>query len=105
MNKYTAQEQAYKNGYELGKKVKQEKYAEQFIKGFNEVVGKQGYWKPTKEPLGVNEVDCVECSVCGKSWIIDKDLSAEELTQYWNYCVCCGAKMNGVRKERENDDR
>lgn len=33
MNKYTAQEQAYKNGYELGKKIKYEKYAEQFVKG------------------------------------------------------------------------
>lgn len=38
MNKYTAQEQAYKNGYELGKKAKQEKFAEQFIKGFNEAL-------------------------------------------------------------------
>ena len=39
MNKYTAQEQAYKNGYELGKKVLEEKFAEQFVKGFNEAVG------------------------------------------------------------------
>ena len=46
MNKYTAQEQAYKNGYELGKKVKQDKYAEQFVKGFNEgVKPKKDKWK------------------------------------------------------------
>ena len=35
MNKYTAQEQAYNNGYELGKKVRQSEFAEQFIRGFN----------------------------------------------------------------------
>lgn len=46
MNKYTAQEQAYKNGFELGLKVKQEKYGEQFIKGFNEAIKpKKDKWK------------------------------------------------------------
>lgn len=48
MNKYSAQAQAYRNGYELGKKAKQEKYGEQFIKGFNEAVEKQGTWIPCK---------------------------------------------------------
>lgn len=44
MNKYTAQEQAYKNGYDFGKKAKQEEFAEQFVKGFNEGV-KPKKWK------------------------------------------------------------
>lgn len=35
MNKYAAQEQAYNNGYELGKKVCQSSFAQQFIRGFN----------------------------------------------------------------------
>ncbi|MBQ2397462.1 MAG: hypothetical protein II304_10610 [Bacteroidales bacterium] len=61
---------------------------------------KQGYWKTTKEPLGANEVDCVECSVCGESWIIDEDLDCEDQTEYWHYCMNCGAKM-GERKEEK----
>ena len=42
MKDYEAQEQAYKNGYELGKKIKQERYAEQFIKGFEAATVNQG---------------------------------------------------------------
>lgn len=60
---------------------------------------KHGYWKQTKEPLGFRDVDCVECSVCGESWIMDEDLSLEEQTQGWNYCLNCGARMDGERKE------
>lgn len=34
MNKYIASEQAYKNGYDLGLRVQQNNYDEQFLKGF-----------------------------------------------------------------------
>ena len=62
---------------------------------------KHGYWKQTKEPLGVHDVDCIECSVCGESWILDEDWSFEEHTEYCHYCINCGAKMDGERKESE----
>ena len=62
---------------------------------------KHGYWKQTKEPLGVHDVNCIECSVCGESWILDEDWSFEEHTEYCHYCINCGAKMDGERKESE----
>ena len=62
---------------------------------------KHGYWKQTKEPLGVYDVICMECSVCGESWILDEDWSFEEHTEYCHYCINCGAKMDGERKESE----
>lgn len=64
---------------------------------------RHGYWKQTQEPLGYRDVDCVECSICGESWIMDEDLSLEEHTQGWNYCLNCGAKMDGKRKEVMNN--
>ncbi len=64
---------------------------------------KHGYWEQTEEPLGVRDVACVECSVCGESWIIDEDLSFEEQTQGWNYCLNCGAKMDGERSETNGE--
>lgn len=67
----------------------------------NLVEVRHGYWKQTQEPLGWRDVDCVECSVCGESWIMDEDLSLEEHTQGWNYCLNCGAKMDGERRGKE----
>ncbi len=61
-------------------------------------IEKQGEWKQTKEPLGWQEVDCVECSVCGESWIVDEELSFEEQIFGWNYCMNCGAKMRECEK-------
>lgn len=66
-----------------------------FVPADDVVEVKHGEWKQTQEPLGWRDVYCVECSVCGESWIIDEDLSFEEHTQGWNYCLNCGAKMDG----------
>jgi hypothetical protein len=62
---------------------------------------KHGYWKQTKEPLGVHDVDCIECSVCGESWVVDEDFDFEDCTKNWSFCPNCGAKMDGERKESE----
>lgn len=78
MDKYTATEQAYKNGYEQGKK---------------DAV-KRGYWMATREKLGYTEVDCVECSVCHENWTVDADC-AFEIIGTWKHCPTCGAKMGG----------
>ena len=56
---------------------------------------KHGEWLQTKEPLGYKDVDCIECSACRDSWIIDEDFDFEFHKQYWNYCPNCGAKMDG----------
>lgn len=58
-----------------------------------------GKWLQTKEPLGANEVDCVECSVCRESWVIEEDLSLDEYIEFWHYCPNCGAKMDGDTNE------
>ena len=34
---------------------------------------KYGEWLQTEEPLGYSNVDCVECSVCHESWVIDEE--------------------------------
>lgn len=61
------------------------------------IVQKQGELIKTEEPLGWRDVECVECSVCHESWIIDEDSDFEDYAQFWNYCPECGAKL----KERE----
>lgn len=106
MNKYTAQEQAYKNGYELGKKVKQEEFAEQFVKGFNEALEKEAEWLPykTEETYGCEDNDTwYKCSACGRNasgrCYEDEWYSYPMLT---NYCSVCGAKM---KKGDMSDDR
>ena len=76
MDKYTATEQAYKNGYEQGKK--------------DAVI--HGYWNhnPIKR-FSLNEYYMIppigeyECSCC----------RARSHTYSANYCHYCGAKMNG----------
>jgi hypothetical protein len=61
------------------------------------IVQKQGEWKKTEEPLGWQDVDCVECSVCHETWILDEDFDFEFCKEMWKYCPNCGVKM----KERE----
>lgn len=39
-----------------------------------------------------------ECSVCKEPWCTIEGTPAENLM---NYCPCCGAKMQGVRKNEE----
>lgn len=51
-----------------------------------------GEWLKTEEPLGWHDVDCVECSVCHESWIVDEDYGYDFL-DFWHYCPNCGAHM------------
>ena len=62
---------------------------------------RHGKWIETKEPLGWCDVDCVECSVCHESWIIDEDSSIDDYECMWHYCPHCGAKMDGKEVEGE----
>ena len=78
MNEHDIAEQAYKNGYEAGKR---------------DAV-KHGRWLKVKEPLGWRDVDCVECSCCKESWVIDEDYEFDDFGG-WNYCPNCGARMDG----------
>ena len=54
-----------------------------------------GEWKQTKEPLGWHDVDCVECSACGESWVLGDNLDYDLIEEYWHFCPNCGAKMKG----------
>ena len=55
---------------------------------------RHGKWLKTQEPLGWNEVDCVECSACHESWVVDEDYGYDFL-DFWFYCPNCGARMDG----------
>ena len=55
-----------------------------------------GKWLETQEPLGWRDVDCIECSVCHESWIMDEDSSIDDYECMWHYCPNCGAKMDGA---------
>ena len=57
-----------------------------------------GKWIETQEPLGWCDVDCIECSVCHESWIIDEDSSIDDYECMWHYCPHCGAKMDGGKE-------
>ena len=54
-----------------------------------------GRWLHTEEPLGWQDVDCMECSACHDSWIIGEDYCFDDMP-LWNYCPSCGAKMDGA---------
>ena len=73
-----------------------EEYAEELLAN-GVIVQKQGEWKKTKEPLGWQDIDCVECSVCHETWILDEDFDFDFCKEVWHYCPKCGAKL----KERE----
>lgn len=62
---------------------------------------RHGKWVETQEPLGWCNVDCIECSVCHESYIIDEDSSIDDYECMWHYCPNCGAKMDG--KEYTNE--
>ena len=55
---------------------------------------RHGRWLHTEEPLGWKDVDCMECSACHDSWIIEEDYCFDDMPR-WNYCPSCGAKMYG----------
>lgn len=56
---------------------------------------RHGEWLQTKEPLGWNDVDCIECSACHDSWILGEEFDLEDYKYYWKYCPNCGARMEG----------
>lgn len=58
-----------------------------------------GEWKQTTEPLGAYDVECVECSICGESWVLDEDFDYDVVKDFWNYCPNCGAKMDGGEEQ------
>lgn len=55
----------------------------------------EGEWKQTTEPLGAHDVDCVECSICGESWVLDEEFDYDVVKDFWNFCPNCGARMKG----------
>ena len=55
---------------------------------------RHGRWEKTEEPLGWQEVDCIECSVCHESWVASEDYGFDFL-DFRKYCPNCGAKMDG----------
>lgn len=55
----------------------------------------EGEWKQTEEPMGWHDVDCVECSACGESWVMNDNLDFDLIVEYWHYCPNCGAHMKG----------
>ena len=55
----------------------------------------EGEWEKTTEPMGWHDVDCVACSVCGESWVLNENLDFDLIYDYWHYCPNCGAKMKG----------
>lgn len=56
---------------------------------------RHGRWLHTEEPLGWQDVDCMECSACHDSWVIGEDYCFDDMP-LWNYCPSCGAKMDGA---------
>ena len=56
---------------------------------------RHGEWLQTQEPMGWSDVDCIECSSCHESWIMDDDLCLDDYKDGWIYCPNCGAKMDG----------
>ena len=60
-------------------------------------------WVETYQPLGFDEVKCAECSSCGEDWIMDDDVCIDDYKAHWKYCPCCGAKMDGERKDGEQN--
>lgn len=58
-----------------------------------------GEWKQTTEPLGAHDVDCVMCSACGDSWILDEEFDFDTVVDFWHYCPTCGARMKGGDKQ------
>ena len=56
---------------------------------------RHGEWMETQEPLGWRDVDCIECSVCHESWIMNEDSSIDDYECMWHHCPNCGAKMKG----------
>ena len=44
-----------------------------------------GRWVKAQEPLGWSDVDCIECSSCHATWIIDDEYGFEDSAESWKY--------------------
>lgn len=60
---------------------------------------KRGEWVETSESIGWEEVECAECSVCGKTLVLG-DYTMDDIKFDYNYCPNCGADMRGDTDER-----
>lgn len=56
---------------------------------------KHGKWVLSAESLGIQDVDCVKCSLCGELFIVDEDYDFDYIKDFFIYCPNCGAKMDG----------
>lgn len=56
---------------------------------------KHGKWVLSAEPLGIQDVDCAKCSLCGELFIVDEDYDFDYIKEFFIYCPHCGAKMGG----------
>lgn len=56
---------------------------------------RHGRWEQTTEPLGWDEIGCVECSECQESFIIGEDFGIDDISYFWHFCPNCGARMEG----------
>ena len=62
---------------------------------------RHGEWVEKTEPLGWSDVNCIECSACGESWITDEELCVDDYKDGWKYCPHCGADMRGGKNGKE----
>lgn len=60
---------------------------------------KRGEWVETSESIGWEEVECAECSVCGKTLVLG-DYTMDDIKFDYNFCPNCGADMRGDVDER-----
>ena len=70
----------------------------QYMPAADVVEVRHGEWIETQEPLGWRDVDCIECSVCHESWIMDEDSSIDDYECMWHHCPNCGARMDGDKE-------
>ena len=57
---------------------------------------KHGYWDDSGRYKFANGEIAIMCSTCG--CCLHKD---EYESYYWNYCPCCGSRMDGERRKNE----
>jgi len=56
----------------------------------------RGKWIQTTLPMGWEDDECAECSVCGEDFVLD-EWSMDDFTNTMNFCPNCGADMRGER--------
>lgn len=78
MKVHDAIEQAYKNGYEAGKR---------------DAV-KHGEWTVIEDDWTMDTI--YQCSVCKEEFVTIEGTPADNL---WHYCPNCGAKMDGGNED------